>query len=91
MKALQHAFRGVAVDAGIDDPDVGALGSQYRLELRRIGLIARDPLAIGVAGAKRDDGGGAGGRGCENEDGSQDRQQTRDAKSTAARFHACPQ
>jgi hypothetical protein len=44
VQALQHAFRGVAVDAGIDDTDVGSLCPQDRFELRGIGLIAGYPL-----------------------------------------------
>src|SRR6185295_12706430 len=46
--------------------------------------------AIGVAGAKCHDGGGLGGGRCKNEDGRQDRQETRDAKSIEVRFHCLP-
>src|SRR6185437_10521837 len=55
VKALQHAFRGVAVDAGVHDTDVGPLRPQYRLELRGVGLVARDPLAERIAGAEGHD------------------------------------
>jgi hypothetical protein len=36
--------------------DIQPLRPQDRFELRRESLIARDALAIGVAGAERDDG-----------------------------------
>jgi hypothetical protein len=56
VQASQHPFRGVAVNAGVHDMDVGSFRPQYRFELRRISLIPRHSLAVGVARAKGDDG-----------------------------------
>ena len=52
IQSGQHASRGVAVDASIDDTDVKTLRTKKRFQLCGIGLAARYTLAEGVAGSK---------------------------------------
>ena len=63
VEAAQRVLGGVAADAGVLHHDVIALGAQALLQLRRIGLLARQQPAEGEAVAEGDDVDGRGGGG----------------------------
>ena len=85
IQSGQHASRGVAVDASIDDMDVETLRTKKRFQLCGIGLAARYTLAEGVAGSK-------GHNGCSVSSAKRGEHSERTEKKDPAKLcdHYCP-